>query len=120
MIFTTYTFVFFLSCAFLVYWNVRAGLRNAVVIGLSFVFYGWLDWRLCGLLAVSAGCAYLTGRWACSCPSKRKMALAASLVVNLGMLAFFKYYNFFVMDRCLAFLFGGRTEGATDGGEASA
>lgn len=103
MIFTSYTFILFLAIVFIGFWLARTAARNYVLTAAALVFYGWLDWRLCGLLAVSAGCAYLTGRWACSCPAKRKMALGVSLVVNLGMLVFFKYYNFFATAIAAAF-----------------
>lgn len=67
----------------------------------SYVFYGWWDWRFCGLLLLSSLVDYIcalkidrTRRPALS-PSRRKMILAVSLITNLSILGFFKYYDFF-------------------------
>jgi D-alanyl-lipoteichoic acid acyltransferase DltB (MBOAT superfamily) len=61
------------------------------------VFYGWWDWRFLSLILLSSMVDFLVGlglgaarvRW------KRRMLLGVSLVVNLGLLGFFKYFNFF-------------------------
>ena len=99
MLFNSFQFLFFLPLTVAVYWscarNVR--LQNAVVIVSSYIFYGWWDWRFLILIAFTSLWSYLTGlaelkRWNRD-PSKTLLAL--SLVVNLGILGVFKYYNFF-------------------------
>ena len=74
-------------------------LQNVLLIVASYVFYGWLDWRFCGLLALSTISAYiLGGRIGEVCDAisnKRKVWLAVGVAINLGVLGFFKYYNFF-------------------------
>ena len=64
----------------------------------SYVFYGAWDWRFLGLLALSTLTDYAVGRFLETedADRRRRMALAVSLSVNLGVLAFFKYFNFFV------------------------
>lgn len=98
MLFTSNVFLVFLPIAFMAYWLVGrcgAGGQNVVLLLASWVFYGWMDWRLCGLLAVSLICAYVTGLWLENGTGVRKLPVGVSLVVNLGLLGFFKYYNFF-------------------------
>lgn len=98
MLFTSDSFLIFLPIAFALYWlsgRFGARLQNAVTLLASYVFYGWLDWRLCGLLALSTGCAYATGYWLGGLSKCRKLPVVVSLAVNLGVLGFFKYYNFF-------------------------
>lgn len=107
MLFTSDEFLIFLPIAFTVYWlSGRFGARfqNAVILLASYVFYGWLDWRLCGLLALSTGCAYATGYWLGGLSKCRKLPVVVSLAVNLGILGFFKYYNFFAGSISSAFV----------------
>lgn len=103
MLFNSLTFLIFLPIVFGLYWFVcgrSARLQNALLIAVSYVFYGWLGWRFCGLLALSTISAYICGaRIGNVCEStsrKRKTWLAAGIAINLGVLGFFKYYNFFV------------------------
>jgi D-alanyl-lipoteichoic acid acyltransferase DltB (MBOAT superfamily) len=64
----------------------------------SYVFYGWWDWRFLFLIAFSSLVDYLVGLGLSQEQSsgKRKALLLTSLFVNLGLLGFFKYYNFFI------------------------
>ena len=51
MTFTTLTFVLFLPIVFAAYWSTRShDGRNAVLLAASYFFYGWWDWRFCGLM----------------------------------------------------------------------
>ena len=102
MLFTSLTFLVFLAIVFGLHWfacgrSVR--LQKVLLIVASYVFYGWLDWRFCGLLAVSTISAYACGGRigeVCEAISnKRKVWLAVGVAINLGVLGFFKYYNFF-------------------------
>ena len=101
MLFPSFAFLVFLPLVFLAYWyvfgrNLRA--QNAFVLVASYVFYGWWDWRFLGLLFASSMGDMLIGRAIESSagPRSRKMWLLFSLVVNLGLLSTFKYFNFFM------------------------
>ncbi|MEW6071513.1 MAG: MBOAT family O-acyltransferase [Planctomycetota bacterium] len=99
MIFTESRFLIFFAVAFCVYWVLpRNRPRKICLLALSYVFYASWDWRFLWLILISTGVDYVAGLWleraAESGPRKRLVAL--SLVVNLGFLWWFKYYNFFV------------------------
>ncbi len=71
--------------------------QNALLLVASYIFYGWWDWRFLGLIAFSTLVDYLAGLALGSSESQhlRRLCLLASLSVNLGTLAFFKYFHFF-------------------------
>jgi D-alanyl-lipoteichoic acid acyltransferase DltB (MBOAT superfamily) len=85
-------------------------LQNLLVVVASYVFYGWWDWRFLSLIVCSTVVDYLVGRNLArvETPVKRKLLLWTSIVVNLGFLGFFKYYNFFLENFTTAFSFFGR------------
>jgi D-alanyl-lipoteichoic acid acyltransferase DltB (MBOAT superfamily) len=98
MTFTTITFLVFLAIVFPLYWSLRsARQQNVFLIIAGYVFYGWWDWRFCGLLLVSS----LVDFWAGHAlersddPRRRRRILTAALSTNLGILGVFKYFNFF-------------------------
>lgn len=99
MLFPTFSFAFFFLAVFLGFWYVfrKKTERTLFLIAASFLFYALWDWRFCFLLALSAaanyGFGYLVG--ATKEHLYRKLWMIASVVVNLLVLAFFKYYNFF-------------------------
>ena len=80
---------------FLGRWGYKA--QNLLLLGASYFFYGWVDWRLCGLLLVSTGVDFTVGQRLAKDgePSTRKRLVLVSIVVNLGILGFFKYFGFF-------------------------
>lgn len=90
MIFTSVTFLFFLSVVFCLYWLVpkRSNVQNVVLVIASLFFYGWWDWRFLGLICLSVLWTYLFAvmRW-------NVFLGVAGLITSLG---FFKYYNFFI------------------------
>jgi alginate O-acetyltransferase complex protein AlgI len=101
MLFNSLVFLVFLPMAFLAYWALaRAGTRvqNMLVLAASYVFYAWWDWRFLGLLVFSSLCDHLVGGALGSTGhrGRRRFLLAVSLLVNLGLLGFFKYFNFFI------------------------
>jgi D-alanyl-lipoteichoic acid acyltransferase DltB (MBOAT superfamily) len=68
-----------------------------VVLLASYFFYGWWDYRFCGLMLFASLLDYAIG-WQISrtrIPRKRRFWLAVTLASNLGLLGFFKYFNFF-------------------------
>ncbi|MBL7952196.1 MAG: MBOAT family protein [Flavobacteriales bacterium] len=101
MLFPSFAFLVFLPLVFLAYWYVfNRGLRlqNAFLLLASYVFYGWWDWRFLSLLFASSLGDMLIGLAIdkAADPRSKKRWLVLSLVVNLGLLATFKYFNFFV------------------------
>ncbi|GGE32533.1 O-acyltransferase [Psychroflexus planctonicus] len=73
-------------------------LQNLIVLIASYVFYAWWDWRFLGLIIASTLVDYAVGinLEKTTAKSRRKVLVAMSLLFNLGLLGFFKYYNFFV------------------------
>ena len=101
MLFNSIDFAIFLPIVFVLYWfvcNKDLKLQNFLIVVASYFFYGWWDWKFFSLIAFSTVVDYSIGR-ALSTEhriSKRKMLLWVSILVNLGFLGFFKYYNFFL------------------------
>ncbi len=99
MLFNSNLFLAFLAAFLLIYYVVRndSRRRNILVLVASYVFYGAWDWRFTGLLALSSWVDYYVGLRLASAQgvSRRRAFLGLSLLVNLGVLGFFKYFNFF-------------------------
>ena len=100
MLFNSFEFLLFLPIVFLLYWFVFKKLthQNILILIASYVFYGWWDWRFLSLILFSTIIDYIIGNKLDRTEknTQRKTLLWISLTVNLGMLGFFKYYNFFV------------------------
>jgi D-alanyl-lipoteichoic acid acyltransferase DltB (MBOAT superfamily) len=101
MTFTTITFFIFFLLFFVVYWLLARGnknLRNAFMILGGYVFYGWWDWRFLILLIFSSTIDFSSGLLihGAKKPGSRKLFLALSLTVNICLLGFFKYCDFFI------------------------
>jgi alginate O-acetyltransferase complex protein AlgI len=112
MLFNTIDFTIFLPIVFLLYWfifNKSLKLQNLLIVVSSYVFYGWWDWRFLSLIIFSTIVDFSIGNKLRSekSPSRRKIFLWSSIVVNLGFLGFFKYYNFFLDNFITAFSFFG-------------
>ena len=98
MTFTTLTFLLFLPLVFAVHWLLPTRrLQNLSLLSASYVFYGWWDWRFCALMLASCLVDYTIGVQLMRTEGqrRRKLLLGLSLATNLGLLAVFKYYNFF-------------------------
>lgn len=112
MLFNSIDFAIFLPIVFVLYWFVTSRnlkLQNLFLIAASYLFYGWWDWRFLFLLMFSTTLDYSVGRAMGSERNEkiRRILLRASIIVNLGFLGFFKYYNFFADSFVSAFtLFG--------------
>lgn len=112
MLFNSLDFAIFLPIVFFLYWFVaqkNLKLQNALIIVASYVFYAWWDWRFLSLIIFSTVVDFLVGQrlTAEEKQSKRKALLLTSITVNLGLLGFFKYYNFFLENFVDAFSFFG-------------
>ncbi len=72
--------------------------RKLALLVASYYFYAYWDWRFLGLILASTLIDYAVGRRLARLPDPRarKLLLLASLCSNLGLLGFFKYFNFFV------------------------
>lgn len=112
MIFNSIDFAIFLPIVFILYWfvtNKNLKLQNILIVVSSYVFYGWWDWRFLSLILFSTLVDYSVGVGLLKQenPVKRKILLWTSIIVNLGFLGFFKYYNFFLDNFVAAFSFFG-------------
>lgn len=100
MLFNSLEFVVFFPIVFAVYWLARQNgkLQNAILVVASGVFYAWVDWRFIFLIAFTAMLTYITGRALLSSRQNRgrKGYIIVNVVINLAILGFFKYYNFFI------------------------
>ena len=113
MLFNSLDFAVFLPIVFALYWfvtNHNLKLQNALIVAASYVFYGWWDWRFLSLIIFSTLVDYSIGRRLKNEEkhSTRKILLWTSIIVNLGFLGFFKYYNFFLDNFIAAFSFFGQ------------
>lgn len=99
MLFNSLAFAGFLPTVFAIYWllNQRLRSQNLFLLLASYFFYGWWDWRFLLLILFSSLVDYGVGRGlgAESRLLRRRVLLALSLTANLGLLGFFKYFNFF-------------------------
>lgn len=100
MLFNSFEFLVFLPIVFILYWfvcNRSIKLQNVLILVASYFFYGWWSPKFLALLVLSTFLDYLYGFGVASTNKTRaKFFLWLSVVNNLGILAVFKYYNFFV------------------------
>lgn len=114
MLFNSVEFLFFLPIVFFLYWFVcdrwigrskyQLTIQNMLIVIASYVFYGWWDWRFLILIAFTTLCSFLSGIGIERYAKRQKLILWANIILNLGILALFKYYDFFVGE--FAQLFG--------------
>lgn len=99
MLFNSYSFLFlFLPLALLAWWTPqRLNIRLALLVLASYVFYGWWDWRYCGLMFLVTCAGYLAGERIAETTNhaSRKTWLIAAIAFHLGLLGYFKYAGFF-------------------------
>jgi len=122
MLFNSLEFAFFLPIVFLLYWfltpsgtngpryslfhywhvseQTALNIQNAFVLVASYIFYGWWDWRFLLLIAFTSFCSWGSGLLIGQATShtKAKAWMIANIILNLGILAVFKYYDFFVSE----------------------
>ena len=118
MLFNSLEFLLFLPFVFATYWILNLwthrprGLQaqNLLLLIASYVFYGWWDWRFLSLIAFSTIVDYAVGIQIAKANARdisadadesarsrsAKRWLWVSLAVNLGLLGYFKYANFFI------------------------
>ena len=117
MLFNSLDFAIFLPIVFFLYWyiaNKNLRIQNLLIVLASYLFYGWWDYRFLSLIIFSTLVDYSIGILLNRNSDKtfRKILLWTSIIVNLGFLGFFKYYNFFLENFVSAFsFFGYKLEG---------
>ena len=116
MLFNSFEFALFLPIVFLLYWFVfdyalskckhQLLLQNLFIVIASYVFYGWWDWRFLILIAITTILSFFSGIGIEKAPTQRgkKAVMIANIIVNLGILGVYKYYDFFARE--FAQLFG--------------
>ncbi len=107
MLFNSWEFAVFFVGVFLIYRQLGHRQQNVLLLIASYVFYGWWDWRFLSLIWISTIVDYLVARRLGRMPTpnppantataaRRRAVLMISIITNLGLLGFFKYFNFFV------------------------
>ena len=116
MLFNSFEYLLFLPIVFLLYWFVfdyalrsckhQLLWQNLFVVIASYIFYGWWDWRFLILIAITTILSFLSGLGIERAPTQRgkKAVMVANIIVNLGILGIYKYYDFFARE--FAELFG--------------
>ncbi|MEL6625645.1 MAG: MBOAT family O-acyltransferase [Bacteroidota bacterium] len=118
MLFNSLDFALFLPAVFGLYWfilNRNLKGQNLLLLVASYIFYGWWDYRFLSLIFISTVIDYLVGLQLAKTPATRSRTylLWISLIANLGMLGFFKYFDFFLLNFVEAFtLLGMQIEAA--------
>lgn len=112
MLFNSIDFAIFLPIVFILYWfvaNKNLKIQNSLIVASSYLFYGWWDWRFLSLILSSTIVDYSVGLGLSKeeNKTKRKILLLTSISINIGLLGFFKYYNFFLDNFITAFSFFG-------------
>ena len=102
MLFHSLQFAIFFPVVYGLYLVLSHKLQNRMLLVGSYVFYGAWDWRYCSILLVSTLTDYFCGLALARTPisncSQRKFLVAISIIVNLGLLGIFKYYDFFATE----------------------
>ncbi len=114
MLFNSLEFTIFLPIVFILYWllnNNKPTYQNFFLLIVSYIFYGWWDYRFLSLIAFSSFADYLIGLKMSQTDNKnkRKLLLITSICINIGFLGVFKYYNFFADSFAEAFTLFGRS-----------
>jgi alginate O-acetyltransferase complex protein AlgI len=116
MLFNSLEFAIYLPIVFLLYWfvfNRSLKLQNFFIVVVSYIFYGWWDWRFLFLIAFTTLCSFASGLLIEKYRSNRRISRgvgALNIIINLSILGLFKYYDFFVRSFADVFL-GGQTDG---------
>ncbi|MEM7181356.1 MAG: MBOAT family O-acyltransferase [Spirochaetota bacterium] len=99
MIFNSIDFLLFFPVVYILYIYSSHKSQNLILLFASYFFYACWDYRFLSLIFLSTAIDYFTSIGIDSNPlgsRKRKLFVTISIVSNLGILGFFKYYNFFM------------------------
>ena len=109
MLFHSIEFFIFFIVVFVLNWTIArlnlCVLRNGFILGASYLFYGWWDWRFLILIVFSSLTDYVIGLCIHKSPDRRNrlLLLWLSISINLSLLGTFKYFHFFVDNFIIAF-----------------
>ena len=107
MVFNSVTFIIFLTIVVSAYWLLRPTVKMWMLLIASCVFYGFWRWEFLGVMFVSAITDYFTaleiGKTSLENKKRRNWLLAITLIVNLGLLVYFKYLYFLTENMNTAF-----------------
>lgn len=99
MLFNSIEFLIFLPIVFALYWLSKKSLKlqNLLIVVVSYIFYGWWNYRFLFLIALTTACSFLSGLLVERCERQRakKAITISNITLNLGILGIYKYYNFF-------------------------
>ncbi|MDR2847911.1 MAG: MBOAT family protein [Bacteroidales bacterium] len=109
MLFNSFAFSLFLPIVFFLYWaffSKSIVKRNIFLLACSYFFYGWWDWRFLSLIIISSLSDFIIGNKIAALNAQgedetpavhrvKKRWLMVSIITNIGLLGFFKYFNFF-------------------------
>ncbi len=96
MAFTSYDFLLFFLIVLVLYWGVRERRwQNLILLAASYYFYGSVQVWYAVMLGASTTADFFLARGMAAYPDRKRLVMGLSLIVNLGVLAFFKYFDFF-------------------------
>ncbi len=95
MVFSSYLFLFFFLPAVLVcYYASPRRWKHVVLTAFSYLFYGWANPYFCLLMLFNTTVDYTNGRLMERFPARKKVFVTLSIICDLAILGFFKYFNF--------------------------
>ena len=100
MLFNSFSYLVFLPTVFFIYWSLsrfELKFQNLFLLIVSYFFYAFWDWRFLGLIILSTCVDFWVGSkiFEANTKNEKKYWLLCSVLVNLSILGFFKYFNFF-------------------------
>ena len=97
MLFNSFEFLVFLPIVFLLYWLVFKWrqVQNVFIVVASYVFYGWWAYRFLLLIFITTLLSYLSGILIERYRDKAKWICGTNIAINIGILCYYKYVNFF-------------------------
>lgn len=110
MVVDSFEYLVFLPIVFAIYWffgSKNKNLQNGLLVIASYFFYAWWDWKFAALLLLITLSSFLSGILVSksSVPKRRRLITLFTIVLHLGVLIYFKYFNFFVQSFVDAFRF---------------
>jgi len=98
MLFNTPTFFLFFITVISIFYLAKKKHKKIILVASSYAFYSFWDWRFLFLILISTFVDYFIGNKIFKTNGNRfrKLYLSISIATNIGILGFFKYYNFFV------------------------
>ncbi|MES2664284.1 MAG: MBOAT family O-acyltransferase [Pseudomonadota bacterium] len=98
MNFVTLQYAVFLTCVVTLYWQLNRLQQNRMLLAVSWFFYACWDWRFLGLIILICSVDFICGAKIAAADNKsqKRKWLISAIIIDLGILAYFKYMNFFI------------------------